>query len=67
MMAPRNFGPGLRHGVRRALQALADKYKVPLYPFILDGVAQDAALNQADGIHPNPKGATSSSNACCLS
>ena len=30
---------------------------LPLYPFILDGVAQDPALNQGDGIHPNPKGA----------
>ena len=35
---------------------LADKYNVPLYPFFLDGVAQDPAFNQADGIHPNPKG-----------
>ena len=35
---------------------LADKHGVPLYPFFLDGVAQDPALNQADGIHPNPKG-----------
>jgi acyl-CoA thioesterase-1 len=30
---------------------------VPLYSFILDGVAQDPALNQGDGIHPNPRGA----------
>ena len=35
---------------------LADKYGVPLYPFFLDGVAQDPAHNQADGMHPNPKG-----------
>jgi acyl-CoA thioesterase-1 len=29
---------------------------VPLLPFLLDGVAGDARLNQADGIHPNPEG-----------
>ena len=26
-------------------------------PFLLQGVAGDAALNQADGIHPNVRGA----------
>jgi acyl-CoA thioesterase-1 len=25
-------------------------------PFFLAGVAGDSALNQADGIHPNPEG-----------
>ena len=25
-------------------------------PFLLDGVAADARLNQADGIHPNAAG-----------
>jgi acyl-CoA thioesterase-1 len=29
---------------------------VPLYPFFLDGVAADAKVNQADGIHPTPAG-----------
>ena len=29
---------------------------MPLYPFFLDGVATDAALNQSDGLHPNPQG-----------
>ena len=36
--------------------ALAKKYQVPLYPFFLDGVATDAALNQPDGLHPNLQG-----------
>ncbi len=35
---------------------LAHAYDVQLYPFFLDGVAADAALNQGDGIHPNPAG-----------
>ena len=35
---------------------LARTYDVQLYPFFLDGVAADAALNQGDGIHPNAAG-----------
>ena len=56
MMAPRNLGSDYVTAFDGLYKRLADKYKVPLYPFILDGVAQDPALNQADGIHPNPKG-----------
>ena len=29
---------------------------MPLYPFFLDGVAADAKLNQADGMHPTAEG-----------
>jgi acyl-CoA thioesterase I len=29
---------------------------VLFYPFILDGVALNPKLNQADGMHPNPAG-----------
>jgi len=29
---------------------------VRLYPFFLDGIAADPALNQADGIHPTAAG-----------
>ncbi|MET3897366.1 acyl-CoA thioesterase-1 [Devosia sp. UYZn731] len=35
---------------------LSEKYKAALFPFFLDGVALDATLNQADGIHPNAVG-----------
>ena len=49
-------GPSTPRQFDGLYKRLADKYNVPLYPFFLDGVAQDAALNQADGIHPNPKG-----------
>lgn len=35
---------------------LADEFSVPLYPFFLDGVALNPALNQNDGIHPNEHG-----------
>lgn len=57
MMAPRNLGPEYVAAFDGLYQRLADKYQVPLYPFVLDGVAQDPTLNQADGLHPNPKGA----------
>jgi acyl-CoA thioesterase I len=56
MMAPRNLGPDYVAAFDGIYQRLADKYKVPLYPFLLDGVAQNPSLNQADGLHPNPKG-----------
>jgi acyl-CoA thioesterase-1 len=57
MMAPRNLGPDYVAAFDGIYKRLADKYQVPLYPFVLDGVAQDPALNQADGLHPNAKGA----------
>ena len=36
--------------------AVARKTGVRLYPNLLAGVEQTAALNQSDGIHPNPRG-----------
>lgn len=56
MLAPRNLGPQYSQSFDGIYKKLADKHGVPLYPFFLEGVAQDPALNQADGIHPNPKG-----------
>jgi acyl-CoA thioesterase-1 len=56
MLAPRNFGPEYVKQFNGLYKRLADKHGVPLYAFFLDGVAQDPALNQPDGIHPNAKG-----------
>lgn len=56
MMAPRNLGPDYVATFDGIYKRIADKYQVPLYPFVLEGVAQDPALNQADGLHPNAKG-----------
>jgi acyl-CoA thioesterase-1 len=56
MLAPRNYGPEYAAQFDGLYKRLADKHGVPLYPFFLDGVAQDRALNQPDGIHPNPAG-----------
>ena len=35
---------------------LAQKHRVPLYPFFLAGVSQDPALKLSDGLHPNAAG-----------
>ncbi len=56
MKAPPNLGPEYAEKFDRIFPDLANELKVPLYPFFLDGVAANAALNQADGMHPNAKG-----------
>jgi acyl-CoA thioesterase-1 len=58
MLAPRNLGPAYAQKFDPIYADLAKTYDAPLYPFILDGVALDPALNQEDGMHPNPKGVT---------
>ena len=57
MEAPPNFGDDYTRRFRAVYPALAAKYKIPLIPFLLDGVAGNPSLNQSDGIHPNPRGA----------
>jgi acyl-CoA thioesterase-1 len=57
MEAPPNYGDDYTAGFRAVYPALAKKYNVPLIPFLLAGVAGAASLNQADGIHPNSRGA----------
>ncbi len=56
MRAPPNYGPEYTDDFRRAFGEVAQRAKVPLMPFLLDGVAADPRLNQADGIHPNAEG-----------
>ena len=56
MKAPRNLGPEYAAEFDPIYPRLAAKFGVLFYPFILDGVALDPKLNQADGIHPNPAG-----------
>ena len=36
---------------------MAEKYKVPLVPFLLGGVLVNRELMTADGVHPNREGA----------
>lgn len=56
MKAPRNLGPEYAAQFDAIYPRLAREYGVLFYPFILDGVAANPKLNQADGIHPNPAG-----------
>ena len=56
MKAPRNLGPEYAAEFDPIYPRLAKKYGAALYPFVLDGVAMDPKLNQADGMHPNPQG-----------
>jgi acyl-CoA thioesterase-1 len=56
MEAPANWGADYRDSFRAIYPALAERHRVMLYPFFLDGVALDPALNQQDGLHPNARG-----------
>ena len=57
MEAPPNYGAEYAASFRQAYRELALQYRVQFVPFLLDKVAGQPALNQADGIHPNPQGA----------
>ena len=56
MLAPPNLGRDYGAAFNGIYPKLAAKYHVTLYPFFLDGVAAEPALNQADGMHPNRQG-----------
>lgn len=56
MEAPPNMGSHYVSEFRAVFPALAAANEGLLIPFLLDGVAGNVALNQADGIHPNPEG-----------
>lgn len=56
MLAPRNLGPDYGKKFDALFPRLAQKHGVLFYPFFLDGVAAEPALNQPDGLHPNSKG-----------
>ena len=56
MVAPPNFGSDYGEKFNAIYPALAKKNGTAFYPFFLDGVAMDPALNQKDGIHPTAEG-----------
>ena len=56
MLAPPNLGPRFGTEYNAIFPDLARKYRAPLYPFFLAGVAGVPALNQPDRIHPNFQG-----------
>jgi acyl-CoA thioesterase-1 len=56
MYAPPNYGADYAAKFNSIYPDLAKSYKVPLYPFFLDGVATIAKLTQPDGLHPTAAG-----------
>jgi acyl-CoA thioesterase I len=56
MLAPPNYGSDYSAHFNKIYPDLAASSGVLLYPFFLQGVAGDAKLNQADGLHPTAEG-----------
>jgi len=56
MKAAPNMGAAYVKQFDAIYPALARKYGAPLYPFFLQGVAGNRALNLPDGLHPTAKG-----------
>ncbi|MEC3908945.1 arylesterase [Sphingobium sp. CR2-8] len=56
MLASPNMGPDYAAAFNGIYPDLARTYDATLYPFMLDGVIGDRALQLPDGIHPNDKG-----------
>jgi acyl-CoA thioesterase-1 len=56
MMVPPNMGPDYTSKFRKIFPELAKKNNATLIPFLLQDVAGNEKLNQADGIHPHVEG-----------
>lgn len=59
MQAPTNLGEDYQTSFRGAFERISREYqgRIEYVPFLLEGVAGNPALNQADGIHPTAEGA----------
>lgn len=49
---PPNYGVDYTEKFDKVYKDLAEQYKLPFVPFLLEGVATDFSLMQADGLHP---------------
>ena len=56
LKAPPNYGRQYPEKFEQVFTDLAQQFKLPLIPFLLEGVAGVPELNLPDGIHPNVKG-----------
>ncbi|MFB2551393.1 arylesterase [Ensifer soli] len=56
MLAPPNMGGDYAERFNPIYPELAEKHGLELYPFFLDGVVNEAALQLEDGMHPNADG-----------
>ena len=53
---PPNYGPEYTDQFFNSYTVLGKELRVPVVPFLLDGIALSPELMQADGIHPNEQG-----------
>jgi acyl-CoA thioesterase-1 len=56
MRAAPNLGSAYGEAFEAVFPAVAREYDAALIPFLLEGVAGEPSLNQADGIHPTTEG-----------
>jgi acyl-CoA thioesterase-1 len=56
MMALPNLGREYGTEFQAIYPDLAREYRLPLVPFLLEGVGGDPAMNLPDGVHPNEQG-----------
>jgi len=52
MRLPPNYGSAYAAKFQAIYQQAAQRHKIPLLPFMLEGVADDPEFFQADGLHP---------------
>ncbi len=52
MRLPPNYGPSYTRRFEAIYTELARRHRVPLLPFLLEGVAQRSEMMQSDGLHP---------------
>lgn len=53
MRIPPNYGATYAERFHAIYGELAEKYRLPFVPFLLDGIALDPDMIQQDGLHPN--------------
>jgi acyl-CoA thioesterase-1 len=56
MRMPANYGERYTSGFAEAYTAVARRHHAALVPFLLQNVAENAQLMQADGLHPTERG-----------
>jgi acyl-CoA thioesterase-1 len=56
MRAPPNLGARYATAFEAIYPEVARTHRAALVPFVLEGVAGIASLNQPDGVHPTPEG-----------
>lgn len=58
MHLPSNYGPAYTEKFHTVYSDLASELKIPLVPFLLEGIALKPELMQADGLHPRAEAQT---------